>query len=153
MESDNAAMDEHFNALVACRQLYDEISAFTFSLGDADFIHQLAVDAYAAQHSGEGVKAITTTFAIIGLYLTFEHGYTGREVQKAHMVLARKRRQWPLFQPPSRQSTITVRDVVLNLPDNYRTAIDGWGKSVWELWKPEQENIKQLLDKYITIRQ
>jgi hypothetical protein len=150
LESVTEVQDDQFNASFACRQLYNEISAFTFSLGDPDFIHQLVVDSYAARHSGPGVKTITTAFALIGLYLVFEHSYTGREVQRAHMVLARKRRQWPHFQPPTVRSAITVRDVAMNLrSDNYRELVTGWAESVWEVWKPERDNIAGLLDEYL----
>jgi hypothetical protein len=110
------------------------------------------VDSYAAQHSGPGVKTVTTVFALIGLYLVVERGYTGREVQQAHMVLARKRRQWPYFQPPDGKSAVTVSDVVKNLgADNYRELINGWAKSVWDLWSLEHEEIRFLLDGYLKL--
>ena len=79
---------------------------------DKEFIHQLVVDSYAAQHSGPKVKPISTVFALIGLYLTFEHGYTGKEVQRAHMEIAKTRRLWPRFNPPPEKGKLTVRDAL-----------------------------------------
>ncbi len=34
-----------------------------------------------------------TVFALVDLYLACERGYTGRQVQLAHMALARRRRE------------------------------------------------------------
>jgi len=88
LESEIQGVDERFNASRACLDCYHQLIAFTLSLGDRYFIHQVAVDAYAAQHAGPGMKSITASFALIGLYLIFEHGYSGKEVQQAHMLLA-----------------------------------------------------------------
>ena len=72
-----------------CQDLYDKLSFYTLNHPDPNFfIHQLVVDAYAAQHTKEGQKPIKTAFALIGLYLFCERGYTGKEVQNAHMWLA-----------------------------------------------------------------
>jgi hypothetical protein len=54
-------LDERYNASYACRQLYGELSAYTLSLRDVDFIHQLGVDTYAAQHAGANIKPIAIT--------------------------------------------------------------------------------------------
>jgi hypothetical protein len=152
LKSDNQALDKHYNASCACRQLYDELSSFTLSIRDNYFIHQLVVDTYAAQHSGLNVKPITTAFSLIGLYLTFERGYTGKEVQRAHMILGKAHRQWPLINPPKERASLTVLDVVRGLTgENYRERLDAWGKSVWLLWSPQHENISKLVKMYLTI--
>lgn len=152
LKSDNHALDEYYNASCACRDLYDELSAFTLSLGDKDFIHQLAVDTYAAQHSGPDMKPVKTAFALIGLYLTFECGYTGKEVQRAHMVLGKMHHQWPSFNPPVKKSAITVLDVVQKVTKgNYEEPINTWGKSVWALWNTQHENIRKLVELYLEV--
>jgi len=141
-------LDTQFNASCACRQIYDELAALSLSLRDPDFIQQLVVDSYAAQHSSPMMKPITTAFALIGLYLTFERGYTGKEVQQAHMDIAKKRREWPRFNPPSNTNMVTVQQVLNSIKkDNYRSPITRWGKSVWDMWGPEQENVRLLVDK------
>jgi hypothetical protein len=40
------------------------------------------VDAYAAQHATPASKPITTAFALIGLFLFAERGFTGKQVQR-----------------------------------------------------------------------
>ncbi len=151
LELDNQAMDDDYNASRDCRQLFDELSAFTLSR-DVDFIHQLVVDTYAAQHSGLKLKPIGTAFAIIGLYLTFERGYTGKQVQRAHMILGKVHRQWPRVNPPKGKAALTVLDVVRGLTEeNYKERINAWGKSVWLLWSPEHGNIGKLVEMYLDI--
>jgi hypothetical protein len=52
--------------------------------------HQYAVDAWAAKHASAAAPPIRTTFALVGLYLACERAFTRREVQLAHMRLARR---------------------------------------------------------------
>lgn len=69
-----AAYTDRYNASAGCYQLYGELAAWTIAQGYADFIHQLAVDAYGAQHAGPRSPPIATTFALIGLSLALERG-------------------------------------------------------------------------------
>ena len=150
LESQDESLDKNYNASGACRHLYDELSAFTLSLGDKDFIHQTVADAYAAQHVKPDMKPITVAFALIGLYLAFERGYTGRQVQKAHMELGKIRRAWPHFVLPVKKSPVTVFDVLQGLTaENYREKINNWGESVWMVWVPEHKNIADLVKTYL----
>jgi hypothetical protein len=64
---------------------YEELAAWTLGLGDAAFLHQRVVDAWAAQHATAKSKPINIAFALLGLYLHLEHGFSGREVQLAHI--------------------------------------------------------------------
>ena len=86
------------NASAECQRLCHELSLYTLSHGDAFFIHQVAVDAYAAQHAGPASKPITVAFALIGLCLLLERGHTGRAVQRA-----RPSNTWWLCRAPFRR--------------------------------------------------
>ncbi len=146
LKSKSMDLAARFNASSACLELQWDLSALTLSLRDKDFIHQLVVDAYAAQHSGANVKPVTTAFALIGLDLVFERGYTGRQVQKVHIALGKTRRQWPHFVPPSGKAALTVRDVLENVSrDSYAGWVYQWGKSVWDLWQAEHVEISRLV--------
>ncbi|HSW96377.1 MAG TPA: DUF5946 family protein [Candidatus Saccharimonadales bacterium] len=144
-------LDNQYHASYACVKLYEEISADTLSLHDKDFIHQLIVDTYTAQHVGAKMKPIMITFALIGLYLTFEHNYTGKQVQSAHILLANQSKEWPSFIPPKEKASITVLDIVQNSDSMKQEMIKKWGKAVWGIWQPEHENITKLVKKYLEI--
>ena len=145
----DAVPDARFNASAECLRLYGELNVYTLTRGDwADggtFIHQLAVDAYAAQHAGDNSRPIGPAFALIGLYLTCERGYTGRQVQHMHTLLARRSKSWPCFTPPASRGAVTITDV-LRAPEGEArdAALRQWGSAAWEAWQPEQERVKSL---------
>jgi len=56
----------------------DELMAWTLSLREVGFIHQEVVDARAAQHETEVSTPISIVFALIGLYLHLEKGFSGQ---------------------------------------------------------------------------
>jgi hypothetical protein len=127
------------------QQIYDELSLYTLGLRDPAFIHQNIVDAYAAQHVDKQTKPIRTVFALIGLYLTLEKGFTGRQVQQMHMRLAKKRRQWPKLPFPKTAIKTTVADVLASTPGAQRDkAIHDWCAAVWAIWQPQRKIIVDL---------
>jgi hypothetical protein len=106
-----------------------ELSYYTLSLGDSYFLHQLVVDTYAAQHAGPHVKAISTAFALVGLYIVNVQNKTGRDSQLAHIALANKSKTWPMFEVPQSKHWMTVKDV-LALPDIVKEdAIKQWSSN------------------------
>ncbi|MGN6674482.1 MAG: DUF5946 family protein, partial [Thermomicrobiales bacterium] len=54
------APDQRYNASGACRALYTALTVVTLADPGADFIHQLAVDAYASQHVSAAARPIGT---------------------------------------------------------------------------------------------
>jgi len=120
---------------------FEQLTAWTLGLGDAEFIHQHVVDAWAAQHATEKSRPISIAFALIGLYLHLDKGMTGREVQQVHMRLAQPRgrgpgrKDWPGFPIPEERGKTTAIEVIA-APEMERSAmIDRWCRSVWEAWK------------------
>lgn len=148
-ESNDQSLIDLYNASGYCWHLYGYLSAFTLSLRDHDFTHQLVVDAYAAQHSGPNVKPISTAFALVGLYFTFERGYTGKQVQQAHMFLGKKRIAWPHVVPPENQGALTVVNVLQGPELQRMEMIRKWGRSVGEMWKPEHGSVRKLVEIYL----
>jgi hypothetical protein len=129
-------------------QQRDELMAWTMSLSDAAFVHQHVVDAWAAQHADEHSKPIGVAFALIGLYLHVEKGFTGREVQRVHMRLSQPhgrgagRKDWPRFELPPQRGDVTVREVMA-VPDWDRVAaIDRWCRSVWDAWGDSHAQVR-----------
>ncbi|HEV7424193.1 MAG TPA: DUF5946 family protein [Candidatus Paceibacterota bacterium] len=132
------------------QEAYNELSFYTFShaRNDPSFIHQYIVDAYAAQNADENTKPITLAFALLGLYLYLEKGYSGREVQLAHMKMAKNKKEWPKFNLPIRRGEITVYDVLLASGGPERDAmIKQWCLSVWQAYDEVHKQVADLAGK------
>lgn len=114
----------------------DALAAYTLTHGDIAFIHQHVVDASAAQHATTDTRPIAIAFALIGLYLHVERGLSGRQVQRAHIMLAKRSRHWPTFSLPEHRGTVTALDVMAAPagPERDR-AIDAWCESVWDAYR------------------
>ena len=128
------------------RDAYNELCAYTLTHGDAAFIHQHVVDAFTAQHANEQTKPIGLTFALIGLYLHVEKHVSGRDVQKVHMQLARRKREWPRFPLPQGRGSMTAV-VVMRAPAGPERdrAIDAWCSSVWNAYRDSGDIVASLL--------
>ena len=133
--------------------LYHELALYTLELRDPEFIHQHIVDAYAVQHAGPDSKPIAIAFGLIGLYLYLEKGFTGRQVQRAHMQLARKSKRWiapPM--PRQRLARIGVADVLAAEPGSERDAmIRSWCEAVWRDWQHTRPEIAALARKFLGV--
>jgi len=135
----------HKPPIPADQELQHELSFYTLAHPSPAFLHQNIVDAYAAQKADETTKPMTIVFALLGLYLHVEKNFTGKQVQKAHMQLARHRRQW--FRPPlpADRGAIVVSDVVAAPPGPHRDAmIHNWCVSVWKAYGAAREQIVEL---------
>jgi hypothetical protein len=128
------------------KAVYEALSYYTLAHGDPAFIHQHVVDAFAAQHATEHSKPITVAFALVGLYLYIEKGFSGREVQQAHMRLAKRRREWPKFSFPADRGAVSVHDVMRAEPGRERDhVIEAWCASVWSTYSRARDQIAALV--------
>jgi hypothetical protein len=133
-------------------EAFHELSFYTLAHRDPSFIHQLAVDAFAAQHASESSKPISVVFSLLGLYLHLEHGFSGKQVQRAHMQLARVRRQWRPMPLPAERGTITVHQVLARPPGPARDAmIEKWCASVWAAYAPCRAAIVELVHRELDV--
>ncbi|MGA9585043.1 MAG: DUF5946 family protein [Terracidiphilus sp.] len=132
--------------------LYNELAFYTLGHPDPAFIHQLVVDAYAAQNADEVTKPIAVVFSLIGLYLHLEKGFTGKQVQRAHMQLAKWPNNWTKPSLPAARGAIRIQDVLAAEPGPDRDAmIERWCASVWESWRGSRAQIAGLTRKYLEI--
>jgi len=128
---------------------YNELCGYTLTHFGPAFVHQHVVDAFAAQNADEGTKPITLTFALVGLYLHVEKHYSGKQVQKVHMLLAKRKREWPSFALPRDRGVMTAADVIAVPPGPDRdAAIDAWCVSVWEAFRDNHKAVADLLHKH-----
>lgn len=131
------------------QEAYDELQCYTLTHGDRAFIHQHVVDTWTAQHANERTKPIALTFALVGLYLHIEKGFSGRQVQQTHMALARHKRNWPSFALPQERGSITANVVMAKPAGPERDeAIDAWCASVWAAFRASHEAVAELLEQH-----
>jgi hypothetical protein len=122
---------------------------YVYTMGRPAFILQHVVDANLAQTASAASKPIGVIFALAGLYLHLERGFTGTQVQRAHTTLATRKRQWPPIQLPERRGAITPRDVMAAPAGPERdAAIDRWCQSVWNEFQDSRDIIVGLLQEY-----
>ncbi|HEY7984389.1 MAG TPA: DUF5946 family protein [Ktedonobacterales bacterium] len=145
--ADPSAIPSPYHASAECWRLYGELVAYTVTRGRDAFIHQHVVDAYGAQHVGPRSRPIGVAFALLGLYYACERGYSGRQVQHMHMLLARRSKTWPPFSPPPNVGPLTVADALAAEPGAARdTAVRAWARAVWDAWGAEHERVRALAD-------
>ena len=133
-----------------CLQVYSDLQCYTVAKQDPGFIHQHVVDTYAAQHAGGSTRNIAVAFGLIGLYLALERGYTGKEVQLAHMRIAKSRKIWPRLEPPREPAILTVMDVLQAGTDEEKDAmIRKWMTEVWVSWADRHDWVRTTTDELL----
>ncbi len=128
------------------QQACDGLQCYTLEHGGSGFIHQHVVDAWAAQHADEQNKPIGLTFALVGLYLHVERGFSGRQVQRVHMKLGQRKRTWPSFPLPRGRGSVTASHVIAAPAGPERDqAIDFWCASVWGAFSDSHRAVVELM--------
>jgi len=138
---------ERFNASGECWEMFMKLSGYIAQGYDEEFIQQMSIDTYEAQHAGGTTKNIAGAFGLIGLYLSLEKGFSGKEVQRAHMDLANRSKEWPRFGPSPSKWKMTVKNVVDAGPKKSKKMIHLWAKATWKEWEFEKERIIGLMNK------
>jgi hypothetical protein len=134
------------------QDLFDQLCFYTMNHGHPRFLHQHAVDAFAVQEADENTKPIAVVFGLAGLYLYLEKGFTGRQVQLAHMQMAKRRKTWPRLTLPLERGRITVVDVVKEQRgEPLDRAIRDWCVCVWHAYHASHAEIAALLKSVLDI--
>lgn len=140
------AVNTHLPSMTSERDAYHDLCYYTLAHGDPSFIHQHVVDAFAAQSADEHDKPIRLTFALVGLYLHVEKEFSGRQVQLAHMKLARRKQMWPIFVLPHQRGLITAADVMAAPAGSGRDGvIHEWCVCVWQAFLGSRPAVVSLL--------
>jgi hypothetical protein len=143
------------NASAECWQVFADVTGFELNHAELvrDF-HQLAVDAYGAQHAGGQTPPIRVFFSLVGLHLALDRGQSGTDVRAAHQRLGRRRSSWPLFDPPDQTGTVTAADVAAAGVDagsvaGHAQAMRDWAESVWHAWRPQHPRVIELTQRLL----
>jgi hypothetical protein len=148
--------DPHRNASPECWQLYGEVQGF--ELHHIELVrdyHQLAVDAYAAQHAprdgGSDVAPISVAYALVGLHLALDRRVAGLEVRAAHQRMGKPDASWPRLPAPAHTGTVTVFDVaaagaMVGSVAGHAKAVRAWAADVWQAWAAQHAAVAALTD-------
>jgi len=134
------------NASAECAAVYAEVSGFEFQHPVMLRYHQLSVDAYGAQHAGRPTTPIRLGYALAGLWLALEHGFSGDEVRVIHHSMGHAEEWWPAFEPPAGRARITVHDVAeqgvrIGSSTGHATATRAWAEDVWGTWTEQRPQV------------
>ena len=136
------------------QDFYNELAFYTLAHGDREFIHQHVVDAFAVQQADATTKPIAIVFGLAGLCLHVDFGFTGRQVQIAHMRLAARRKKWPQVELPKFRGDVTIAYVLAECAGPERdAAIHKWCASVWNACKETNPMVLDLLKRELDISQ
>jgi hypothetical protein len=129
---------------------FHDLSYYTLSHPDkAYFIHQHIVDAFTAQNADEYTKPIALIFSLAGLYLFAERNFSGKQVQLAHMEMAKHKRPWPVLTLPLARGSMTVNEILQAEPGQERDLlIADWCREVWFAYSDEHEKIRSLVPSF-----
>ena len=127
---------------------YDEL--YVYTMGRRNFILQHVVDANIAQRAPAiNPPPIGVIFSLVGLYLHVEKGFTGTQVQKAHMAMGKAKRSWPNVVWPAERGKITAATVLAMPAGQARDAgIDEWCRQVWAAFSPNRGMVSALVRDY-----
>ena len=111
-----------------------------------DFIHQHVVDVSTAQWADENTKPISLLFSLVGLCLYLEHGFTGKQIQFAHMKLAKHKDRFPGLTVNTVRCKPLLNEVLRAPAGEERDAqLKRWCSQVWNAYKAEHANIRTFL--------
>lgn len=124
----------------------NELCYYTLSHDGAEFIHQHVVDASGAQDASPNDKPIRLVFSLVGLYLSVERGFAGREVQRAHAKLGQRKQEWPVLSIPEHRGAISVATVMAAPISRRDSMIHEWCRSVWQAFSIHRDVIERLVN-------
>jgi hypothetical protein len=146
--------DPRRNASPECWQLYGEVQGFELAHRELERdYHQLAVDAYAAQHASPDLRGeippIGVAYALVGLHLALDRGMPGVEVRAAHQRMGKPDASWPRLSAPRRRGALTVLDVaaagaMVDSPAGHAQAVRAWAAAVWQAWAAQHAAVAAL---------
>jgi hypothetical protein len=125
---------------------YDALAEYTLAHHSPEFLHQHLVDCFTLQTAQADTKPIGVVFSLVGVCLASEYGFNGKEVQSAHIQLARIKTQYPQLALPDFRGATTIADILNVAPGASRdAALRAWCKDVWQFCAEHHDMIRTLL--------
>ncbi len=130
----------------ACYRLYGELLARDYSDPNYRRVHQMNVDAYAAQHAGGSSRREVQMvgLCLVTLCLFCDHGIDPAEGPALHKQMVAHRPDLTPLAPPPQHGLMTVADV-LTARDaaEHERLVRQWACQVWQAWSPHHATIRE----------
>jgi hypothetical protein len=142
----------YYHASPECWTVFGEVLAAEYSnavlFGQ---VHQITVDAYAAQHAGGPHPDKSVGIHLSGLYLVFVEDVRPMAVAPMLHEIANSVHAWPELPPPSVTASRTILDVALCAGDweTHVRTVREWALDVWQSWQPQHRVIHEMVQRVI----
>jgi hypothetical protein len=142
----------YFHASPECWTVFGEVLAAEYSnavlFGQ---VHQITVDAYAAQHAGGQHPDKSVGIHLSGLYLVLVRDVRPMAVAPLLHEIANSIDAWPEFPPPATTTSRTILDVALCAGDweTHVRTVREWALEVWRSWQPQHRVVHEIVQRII----
>jgi Family of unknown function (DUF5946) len=153
-EAGEPAPEEH-SASAACWAVYGQLLARSYTDPDYRAVHQVLVDAYAAQHAGGSSRreVQSVSLCLMTLCLFVEDGVDPAQGPALHKEMVAHRPDFTWLAPPDQRGLMTVADVLsARDADEHRRLVREWGREVWRAWAPHHPTIRAWNAQALTAR-
>jgi hypothetical protein len=135
-----------------CWQLFGEVQADEMQRFGYPAAHRLVVDAYMAQHPGDGADRRarqSTCVHLIGLCAVIERGLDGSHATQALRDAVRGRPDYPVLRRDDGPGELNVLHMVGAVDaDDYARRAREWAVSVWDSWRSAHGMVRLWLEGY-----
>ncbi len=139
----------YIGASPGCWAIYGEVLAREYDDIRYARLHQVTVDAYAAQHPGvpspQSIQSVT--LHLVSLCVVMELGWPGQDATRVIQRIANQKQAFIWLEPPSALGEMTVWDLHASSdPEDHAQRVRRWGHEVWQAWAPHHATIRPLAD-------
>jgi hypothetical protein len=136
-----------------CWRTFGEVQADESQRFGYPAVHGLVVDAYMAQHPGDGSDRRDRQSVLvhaIGLCAALEHDMPQSRVRELFTRVLQGQSDFPVLSRSHGTGTLTVLHMVdaTDLADYERRALE-WAHAVWETWRSEHERFRVALSEAV----
>lgn len=142
-----------FHASAECWTVFGEVLAAEYSnavlFGQ---VHQITVDAYAAQHAGGPHPDKSVGIHLSGLYLVFVKDVRPMAIAPMLHEIASSVDAWPKFSPPPANTSRTILDVALCAGDweTHVRTVREWAFDVWRSWHSQHRAVHEIVQRVLS---
>ena len=141
----------YLGASAACWAVFGEVLAKEYQDARYYKVHQLTVDAYAAQHPGKPERKSIQSVALhlVGLHLALERSRPPEAILAAHRACAARARDFIWLDPPAPPFDMTILDVAAaDTAEDHGTRVHAHADAVWRTWTPHHGIIRHWAEAY-----